>query len=221
MRWKTCDRDSRALPGLVAVLALLTTSCSATTQRWATPQHEVIGLAAGDLEAGGIAFLTPSTVTGQEQDKQPLAIDFAGEMQAMRPELRVVGLPQTVSAISRAGLSAEYEQMLSGHHETGVFEPQALRKIGEAVGVRYLAELKLSRFKQDGKSRFGVFGLSLVQTQYANIRLYLEIWDSRECIIVWQGQNELTSAYDTPAETTVPFDTVVRDCAGDLVERLP
>jgi hypothetical protein len=206
---------------LCAALTVLFYSCSATQQRWSNSQHETINLAAGDLEAGGIAFLTPSTVTGQEEDRQPLAIDFVSEMQDKRPGLHIVGLPQTLSTISRAGLSAQYQRMLSGYHETGIFDPQALHSIGEAVGVRYLAELKLSRFTQGAKSRFGVFGLSLVQTQYTNIRIYLEIWDSRDGAIVWQGQNELTSAYDTPAETTVPFESVVRDCARDLIAGLP
>jgi hypothetical protein len=49
----------------------------------------------------------------------------------------------------------------------------------------------------------------------------MQIWDSLEGDIAWEGQNELTTAYETPAETTVPFEDVVRECALELIARLP
>jgi hypothetical protein len=204
-----------------ALLAALLAGCSATNQRHSTAQHQTIDLRSGDLEAGGLAFLTPATVTGQEEDRQPLALAFVAAVREKRPQLRVEGLSQTLSAINRAGLTAEYQRMLLIYRDTGTFDPAILRRIGEAAGTRYLAQLKLPQFQQGAKERFGVFGLSLVQTPVANIRIYLQIWDSLEGDIAWEGHSELTAAYETIAESTVPFETVVRECAVQLVARLP
>ena len=61
---------------LIVVAAMVLAGCTATQQRWSQAQHQVLDLKPGDLEAGGIAFLTPFTVTGQEEDRQPLALAF-------------------------------------------------------------------------------------------------------------------------------------------------
>lgn len=39
--------------------------------------HETFSLKENDLINGALAFITPSTVTGQEQDKQTLVLGFA------------------------------------------------------------------------------------------------------------------------------------------------
>jgi hypothetical protein len=196
-------------------------SCSIANQRYSTPRTEVFGLQPGQLEQSGLGFLTPSTVTGQEEDRQPLALVFSEALAESRKNIRVIGLPQALSAVNRAGLTETYKRMYQDYRDSGVFDPGALRQVGEAVGVRYLAQLKMPGFRQDAKGRFGLFGLSIMQTQSANIRLFLQIWDSEDGSIVWEGSNELSRAYDTLSERSVAFDTVVRESAADLIAKLP
>jgi hypothetical protein len=74
------------------------------TQIYPTQQEQLISLRPGDLEASGIAFITPSTVTGQEQEKQAVALTFADVLKRERPKLRVATLAETLSAVNRAGL---------------------------------------------------------------------------------------------------------------------
>ena len=205
----------------LALLLPLLPACRVANQRYSTPHTEGFGLAAGQLEAGGLAFLTPSSVTGQEEDRQPLALVFADVLAERRKDIRVVGLPQTLSAVNRAGLTDVYKRMYQDYRDSGVFEPGPLRQTGEAVGVRYVAQLKMANFRQEAKGRFSMFGLSLVQTQAANIRLFLQVWDTHDGSIVWEGSNELNRAYDTLSERSVSFDTVVRESATDLIANLP
>ena len=87
--------------------------------------------------------------------------------------------------------------------------------------VRYMAQLKMAGFRQEAESRFGVFGLSILQTQAANIRLFLQVWDTHDGSIVWEGNNELNRAFDTISERSVAFDTVVRESASELIAKLP
>ena len=51
--------------------------CTTPSTYYSTLQHQPLSLGAGQLESGGIAFITPSTVTGQEQEKQAVALAYA------------------------------------------------------------------------------------------------------------------------------------------------
>lgn len=210
----------RVIPALVLLLPLLW-ACTIADQRYSTPHTAGLGLVAGQLEAGGLGFLTPSTVTGQEEDRQPLALVVADVLAQQRKDIRIVGLSQTLSAVNRAGLTEPYKRMYQDYRDSGVFEPGVLREVSDAVGVRYMAQLKMAGFRQGSKGRFDVLGLSVVQTQAANIRLFLQIWDTHDGSIVWEGNNELNHAYETLAERAVSFDTMVRESASELIAKLP
>ncbi len=198
----------------------LVNACS-TNQVHSSELNNSISLNAGDIRRGGIAFITPSTATGHEQDKQALALAFGDVLIRERPQYRVVSLALTLSDINRAGLANEYKHMYRDYQDTGIFDRHTLRKIGQVVGARYLAQLKLAGFSQGSNERFGALGLRLLQTLHANIRLFLQIWDSKDGTIAWEGADELNYAYDTDKEKPVTFRTVVQDAARRLIAKLP
>lgn len=204
------------------LFALLLAGCATVgDQVVPTTVSKNIALKPGDLTQHGLAFLTPSTVTGQEQDRQSLALIFAEAMSARLPAVHLIPLSDTLGLINRAGLSGEYRKMLEGYRETGIFTRDSLGKIGQAVGTRYFAQLKLAGFNQDTFERFSLLGFRLFQTLHANIRLYLQIWDSETGVIAWEGSEELSYSYDTSAERPVTFQVVVEAAARHLIERLP
>jgi hypothetical protein len=203
-----------------AVLALFCSGCS-LDQIHAEHQVSDIALEPGDLEAHGLAFITPSTVTGQEEDKQSLAFVFANVLKAARPDVRVVTLPETLSAINQAGIADEYKLMYADYRDTGIFKRDTLRKVGTVTDARYLAQLKLSNFSQRSQGRFSLLGLRLFQTKEANIRLFLQIWNSDNGAIVWEATEELNYAWDTGREKPVTFKIVVEEIARNLVAQMP
>lgn len=191
------------------------------TQIYPTLQEQRISLAPGDLEAGGVAFITPSTVTGQEQETQAVALIFADVLKRERPGLRVLTLAEALGAINRAGLAEDYKRMYNDYRDTGLFSGKVLSKVAGASGTRYLAQLKLQGFEQGSRDRFGILGIRIVETKYAHIRLFLQIWDSREGAIAWEGMQEMRQAADTMTEEPVMLRTVLERTARDLVARLP
>lgn len=191
------------------------------TQIYPTLQEQRISLAPGDLDAGGVAFITPSTVTGQEQETQAVALIFADVLKHERPGLRVLTLAEALGAINRAGLSDAYKHMYNDYRDTGLFSGEVLRKVAGATGTRYLAQLKLQDFEQGSRERFGILGIRIVETKYAHIRLFLQIWDSREGTIAWEGMQEMRQAADTMTEKPVMLRTVLERTARDLVAKLP
>jgi hypothetical protein len=206
---------------LLAAMSLCLCACSNTLQVYSSPEHETRRLTAQELRDGGLAFLTPSTVTGQEEDKQSLAYVFAATLVTERPEIRVVSLSGTLSAVNRAGLSGAYRTLYHDYRDTGVFDGAVLRQIAQAAGVRYLAQIKLANMQQGARGRFGLLGLNMLNTQYANMRVFVQVWDSADGSIAWEGIDELTFAMDTGQEKPIAFRAVAERAAQDLVKRLP
>jgi hypothetical protein len=196
-------------------------SYGCANQIQSTVQFEEISLAPDGLPSGGLAFITPSTVTGREQDIQSLAFIFASVFERQRPDIRVISLPETLSAVNAAGLTDDYKKMYFDYSDTGIFKKDALHRVGEVTDARYLAQLKLASFTQNAKGRFSILGIRMIQTQEANIRLFFQIWDSKQGAIVWEGTEELNYAWDTTREKPVSFQLVVEEIARNLISKLP
>ena len=216
----TMSRASgRCLTGICFLLLLA--GCTTGSQVHPTTLHKNLSLPAGALQQYGIAFLTPSTVTGQEQDQQTAALIFAEQMRVQLPTVRVMSLPESLGAVNRAGLAPEYRKMVENYRETGIFPRDLLTNVGNAIGTRYLVQLKLAGFSQDIRERVSIFGVRLFQTLHANIRLYMQIWDAETGTIAWEGSEEMSYAYDSSAELPVTFRRVVEQAAQQLIQHLP
>lgn len=202
-------------------LVLLLAGCSSAPHFYPTLQEQVISLRKGDLEGSGLAFITPSTVTGQEQEKQTVALTVADVMKVERPALKVVTLAETLGAVNKAELADDYRHMYAHYRDTGLFPAEVLRRLAKATGARYLAQLQLQGFSQGAKNRFGILGLRVVETQYADVRLFLQIWDSRDGSIAWEAMQELRISLDTTSDEPVMLRELLERSARDLVARLP
>lgn len=180
-----------------------------------------ISLSPGDLEADGLAFITPSTVTGQEEDTQMLALTFADVLGKLRPGIRQVKLSETLSAINRNSYSVKYKKMYDDYRDTGIFVSETLEEVSKLTGSRYLVQLKLSAFQQGSSGRWGALGVRITQTKSANIRLFMQIWDGLNGSIVWEGSEEFNYAYDTGAERPITFKAIIEKSAANLISGLP
>ena len=118
-------------------------------------------------------------------------------------------------------MADEYKQMYIDYRDTGIFKRELLNAVGKVTGVRYLAQLKLSNFVQISKGRFSALGLRMFQTNQANIRLFLQIWDSQKGTIAWEGTDEVNYSWETSTEKPVTFRVIVEETAGNLVGKLP
>jgi len=212
-----------ACRGLFAC-ALLLAGCSTTSQLYSAQiiaDPSSASLKPGDLASFGVAFITPSTVTGQEEEKPALALAFSKTLEENRPDTRIVPLTETLTSINRAGLSESYKRMIVEYRESGLLDRSALAQVGKATGARYIALLNMATFQQVYHDRLGVFGLRLLQTKEANIRLTLQIWNSQDGSVAWEGAQEIHMADETAAEDAVSFGSVVQAAAEKLIAKVP
>lgn len=214
---------TRAFAAALAVLPVLfgLAGCNGAPQRYSTEQYQTLSLAAKDLETHGVALITPSTVTGQEEERQAVALTFGEVLKKARPGIRVVTLPETLGAINRSQLGDEYRQMYEEYRNTGLFRRDTLAKIGQATQVRYVAQLKLSGFSQESSGRFSMFGLRVMETKRADVRLFLQIWDTRDGTVAWEGLEETTYAQEAFSEQRVTLRTALSQSATELIGKLP
>jgi hypothetical protein len=203
-----------------ALVAALQGGCS-TTQVHSDDKVQNIALTARELHGNSLAFLTPSTNTGAEEDKQALALVFYDVLHELRPKQRLDSLPQALSAVNSAGFAEHYQRMLANYRDTGIYEKAPLRQFSQITGSRYLAQLKLEGFRQESKDRLGIFGLRLVETKSADVRVYLQIWDGQTGSIVWEGTEEMIVSHDAISENTIPFKQAVQEAARKLLAQLP
>lgn len=192
-----------------------------SVQIYPTLQQREISLRPGDLEADGIGFITPSAATGQEEERQAVALVFAEVMQKERKAVRVVPLAQTLSAVNKAGLAEAYSRMYNDYRDTGLLKRDVLQQVGAVIGVRYVAQIKVQSFGQSSRERFGMFGFRILETKTAGVRLFFQIWDSRDGTVAWEAAQELHYSYDTFTEEQLTLPTVVGRAAQDLVSKLP
>jgi hypothetical protein len=199
----------------------LVAGCSSAPVYYPTLNQQAISLRKGDLEAHGIAFITPSTITGQEQEKEAVALTFTDVLKSQRPALKVSTLAETLGAVNKAGLADAYKRMYEEYRDTGLFSADALRRVGAATGLRYVGQLKLQAFNESSKNRLGVLGLRLIETQYADVRLFLQVWDSRDGSIAWEAMQELRIVRETTTEEPVMLRRILEHSAGELIAKLP
>ena len=81
----------RMLTALAA--ATLCLGC-AIPQTYHSIQHRTFSLGPNDLTQYGLAFITPSTVTGQEEEKQAVAFTFSEVLYTQRPDIPIRTLPR-------------------------------------------------------------------------------------------------------------------------------
>jgi hypothetical protein len=215
-------RESRLVFRFFGMLILFTAAgCTGGSQTQFDIEHTDITLSANDLKAGGIGFLTPAAATKLEADKQALAQSFSKTLQKMRPDVEVVSLPAILGAVNTADLDQQYKEMYRDYLETSILEGSVLKQVGDVGDVRYLAQLSLSGFDQTGFKRLGFLGLRLVETKQANIRVFIQIWDSHTASVAWEGGTEMNYAYETSREMPVTFNHVARLAAERLFSQLP
>ena len=203
------------------LLAGFLAGCASRPQVHSTAQYRAFSLQANDLETHGLALITPSTVTTQEEDKQALALTFAETLIKQRPAIKCVTLSETLGAINRNGLAEAYKLMFEEYRYTGILRHDVLRKVGKVTGTRYVGQLKLAGFRQESRSRLSILGLRILGTKQADIRLFFQIWNTEDGTIDWEGSQEVTYAYDDYLEKTITFRAVVEETARRLISLFP
>ena len=170
----------------------------------------------GVVAPGGIQGLTPT-----------IAYALTTVLSRTKPPVRVVPMPETLSRLADNGLTGEYGDMLAGFGRTGILERGRLERIGTALGSRYVMQPGLAEFSQNLFDKFELWGIKIVRTRIAMLRLWLQIWEVPTGHLLWERTGELTSAVPVfQQDTTMSLDDMAQKLWAlilekDLFEGLP
>jgi hypothetical protein len=143
------------------------------------------------------------------------------------PPIRVVPMPETLNRLADNNLSVEYGELIAGFVRTGTLERERLKRIGAALGSRYVMQPGLAEFSQNLFDKFELWGIKIVRTRIATVRLWLQIWEAPTGHLLWETTGELTTATTVVRQdTTMSLDTMAqklwtRMLEKDLFEGLP
>jgi len=144
------------------------------------------------MEREPIAILEAHTSPGLAGNEIGLALSLKRVVQRMAPTMRLVSPQDAASRINRQGLASEYARMRVDYAQSNILDRNTLRKIGAALGVRYVFQPRLAAFTQTLYERweFPALNIKILRTRVSILRLALQLWDTETGDLVWASTAE-------------------------------
>jgi len=101
--------------------------------------------------------------------------------------------------------------IVSGFVHSGILERERLRRIGEALGSRYVLLPGVAQFDQTIIDRFETIGVKVVRARVTTLRLWLPLWDTQTGHNLWEATGEVTLVSQLlRVKETVPLDAIAK-----------
>jgi len=135
------------------------------------------------------------------------------------PQIHIVRPQHSMSQINQQGLAAEYAQMRTDAEQSHILNRDSLRKIGEAIGARFVFQPRLAAFTQIMYDRwtFPAFGVVISQTRQCDLRISLQLWDAKTGELLWSSMAEGTMQSEAFAKDPVYLEDIMRVTMGSIV----
>jgi hypothetical protein len=208
VHWRIPMLPRRGALSVSLVLSLLCLAgCPGSVYMWevvteSTQKPPSFTLAA--MEREPMAILEATTSPGLYGNEIGLALSLKRVVQRMAPNMRLVSPQEAASRMNRQGLAAEYARMRMDYAQSNILDRDTLRKIGAALGVRYVFQPRLAAFTQTLYDRWEVPALQInvLRTRVSILRLALQLWDTETGDLVWASTAE--GAFQEEAFTDEP-----------------
>ena len=125
------------------------------------------------------------------------------------PTIRAISFQESGNLLNDRGLAADYADLVSSFLRSGILERERLRRIGSALGSRYVLLPGVAAFDQSVIDRFDVVGLKVVRNRVTTLRLWLQLWDTKTAHNLWEATGEVTVVSQLlRVKQTVPLETI-------------
>ena len=132
-------------------------------------------------------------------------------LEETNPPIRAISFQESGNLLNDRGLAADYGDLVSGFLRSGILERERLRRIGAALGSRYVLLPGVAEFDQTVIDRFDVVGLKVVRNRLTTLRLWLQLWDTKTGHNLWEATGEVTVVSQLlRVKQTVPLETIAQ-----------
>ena len=216
MRWNALLCES-----LVCVLALMT-GCSSSIYGWQVRTSSTAfspSFDPGSLGQESVGVFGALTMPGLRGNEVGLDFMLAEVLHRVAPQIHIVSQQQTISQINQQGLAAEYAQMRVDAEQSHILNRDPLKKLGMAIGARYVFQPRLASFTQTMYDRwtFPGFGVVVSQTRQSNLRMSVQLWDTKTGELLWASMAEGTMQSEALAKDPVYLEDAVRVTLGSII----
>lgn len=211
-----------ALCAALALMPSLVAGCSSSLHGWqvqtvSTPRLPLFDHSVLEKEPVAI-FGAPALIPllGNEAGIETFLADVLARL---APNIMVVEPREMFTRINRQGLTGDYARMRSIAEQANILDHEPLRKLGIAVGARYIFQPRLMLFAQHMTDRWSlpVFGVRLSQTRATVMRLSLQLWDAETGALLWSSIAEGTMQGEAMSQDPVYFKDIVRVVLGSII----
>lgn len=107
------------------------------------------------------------------------------------PGLPIVPPSQSLQRLTNARATTTYATLVSEYEETGQLNPELVRELGDAVGARYLLNLRLTYAEEAGYGPGDFVG----EVEYTGqgLRLIAQLWDGERGVLEWRTVGDVTA----------------------------
>ncbi|SLM49027.1 protein of unknown function [Nitrospira japonica] len=207
--------------GLI-ILLLCLTGCPGSVYLWevrteSTRKPPEFSVAMLKHERVGI--LEALTSPGLHGNEVGLALSLKRVVERVSPTMVLVPPLEAASRINRAGLTPEYTRMRMDYEQSNILDRDPLKKVGQALGVRYVLQPRLAAFTQTLYDRWKVPALEInvIRIRSSILRLSLQIWDTETGDLVWASTAEGSFQEEALTEDPVYLREAGRITWGSIV----
>ena len=206
---------------LVFVLVVMT-GCSSSIYGWQVRTNSTPfspSFDPGSLGQEPVAVLGALTMPGLRGNEVGLDFMLGEVLHRVAPQIHIINQQQTISQINQQGLAAEYNQMRVDAEQSHILDRDPLKKVGMAIGARYVFQPRLASFTQTMYDRwtFPGFGVVVSQTRQSNLRMSVQLWDAKTGELVWASMAEGTMQSEAFAKDPVYLEDTIRVTLGSIV----
>jgi hypothetical protein len=206
---------------LVCVLVSVT-GCSSSIYGWQVRTNSTAfspSFDPGSLGQEPVAVLGALTMPGLRGNEVGLDFMLGEVLHRVAPHIHIVSQQQTISQINQQGLAAAYNQMRVDAEQSHILDRDPLKKVGTAVGARYVFQPRLASFTQTMYDRFSFPALGVVvsQTRQSNLRMSIQLWDTKTGELLWASMAEGTMQSEALSKDPVYLEDAVRVTLGSIV----
>ncbi len=160
--------------------------------------------------------LAPPRLLGSETGLDSI---LAQVLKTVGPSFKVITPQETASLINRNDLAAEYTRMRSEALQSHLLDRGSLKKLGTAIGVRYIFQPKLTAFMQLTKDRWELppIALKVSRIRSSIMRLSLQLWDMQTGDLLWTSLAEASLESEAVGQDPVYFEDIARVTMGSVI----
>jgi hypothetical protein len=142
---------------------------------------------------------------------------LAQVLREVAPQTKVIDPRDVVTRINTNGVADDYIRMRPGALNSYILSRDPLKKIGAAIGARYVFQPYMGVFTQSMTNRWSFADVRIMQTRSSLTRLGVQLWDTETGELLWASVAEAEVEDEGVGQEPVYFADAVRITLGSML----